>query len=246
MTDLDELNSALDSPPDFEPVSLDLGYVMAAGGRMRRRRWAGRGVASGVAVVAVLVVGGAMMRPAGSTTDAAAYPAPSGIDSSYPVPSALNSSAPGILGRVVETGQWLDGKQWIIYAETVDSFHLNANLTLVLGRTTTGYINDFSTDIISSDTGHSRMAEGFHAVRAGTVLDGRTTPTFGYYKGDPARITARDNATGATVEAHLTAWSGFGKDEKAKIFWFDFSAGRQPTHLTELTAYDRNGNRLPE
>jgi hypothetical protein len=105
--------------------------------------------------------------------------------------------APRDVADDVTRRRWL-----IIYAETVDSFHLNANLTLVLGRTTTGYINDFSTEIVSSDAGHSRMAEGFHAVQAGTVIGGRTTPTFGYYSGDPARITARDDATGATVRAH--------------------------------------------
>ncbi|GAA2615368.1 hypothetical protein [Paractinoplanes durhamensis] len=240
MTDLDELKHAMDAPPDFEPVVLDLHRVMVAGRRVRRRRRAAGAAASGVAVAALLVVGGQLMSPAGTgAIDAAGYSAPSGA-----VPSAINSSAPGILGRVVETGRQIDGKQWIIYAETVDPDQLNLNLTLVLGRTRTGYINDFTKDIISSDQGATRMAEGFHAVKAGTVIDGRTTPTFGYYKGEPARITARVTGSGKTVEAHLTAWSGFAPTEKAQIFWFDFTQGQAPAQLTDLTAYDRDGKTL--
>ena len=160
------------------------------------------------------------------------------------VPSALNSSAPGILGKVVETGRRVDGRQWILYVETVDPDDLDGTMTLVLGRTKTGYINDFTTDIIAADTGVHRMAPGFHAVRDGTVTDGRTTPTFGYYAGSPARISARNAATGKTVDAHLTAWSGFGATEKAQNFWVDFAQGQTPATLTGLTAYDKNGNKL--
>ena len=37
MTELEELRDAMESPPDYAPVALDLGRVMAAGGRFRRR-----------------------------------------------------------------------------------------------------------------------------------------------------------------------------------------------------------------
>lgn len=266
MTALEELRDAMESPPDFEPVVLDLGHVMAAGGRIRRRRTAGAVAASGAVVVALLVAGSQLTSfaatPTSSSVPAGAAPpasapsdaapsggapsgvGPSGAGPSGVVPSVINSSAPGILGTVVETGRWVDGRQWIIYAETVDPDDLNGTLTLVLGRTKTGYINDFSRDVVAGDTGAARMSPGFHAVTAGTVLGGRTTPTFGYYTGAAARITARD-ATGRTVQAHLTAWSGFGPAEKAQIFWFDFAQGKDPASLTALTAYDKSGKELP-
>lgn len=241
MTELDELRDAMESPPDYVPVALDLGHIMAAGGRVRRRRRATTIAASSVAVVALLIVGGQLtnLRAAPAATGAA-YPEPSGIE-----PSAMISSAPGILGRVVETGRWVDGRQWILYVETVDPNKLNENMTLVLGRTKTGYINDFTADIIGSDTGDTRMHQGFHAVEPATVKGGRDTPTFGYYAGNATRISARDTATGRTVDAHLTAWSGFGAKEKAQIFWFDFAQGQTPANLTALTAYDKNGKKLP-
>jgi hypothetical protein len=252
MTDLDELKSALDSPPGFEPVQLDFDRVMAAGTRRRRRQQVGIAAVSGLGVAALLVGGGALMNlaaPSPVANGAAAYAEPSGAVPSDAVPSgavpsAINSSAPGILGKVVETGRMVEGKQWIIYVETVDPDRLNRNLTLVLGRTKTGYINDFTEDIISYDAGATRMTPGFHAVKPGTVIDGRTTPTFGYYRGNAAKITARDSRTGATVDAHLTAWSGFAATEKAQIFWFDFTQGQTPATLTDLTAYDRSGKKL--
>jgi hypothetical protein len=247
MTALEELRDAMESPPDFEPVVLNLDHVMAAGGRIRRRRTAGAVAASGAAVVALLVAGSQLTSLAATTTSgsAPAGSAPWGLaPSAGLVPSVINSSAPGILGTVVETGRWVDGRQWIIYAETVDPDDLNGTLTLVLGRTKTGYINDFTRDVIAGDSGTARMSPGLHAVRAGTVIGGRTTPTFGYYTGAAARITARD-ATGKTVQAHLTAWSGFGATEKAQIFWFDFVQGNAPASLTALTAYDKSGKELP-
>jgi hypothetical protein len=247
MIELDELKDALKSPPGFEPVQLDLGYVMAAGGRRRCRRRVAAAAASGVVVVVLLGGGSELMKlggPAGDrssvSSDAAADPMPSN-----PMPSAINSSAPGILGRVVETGRRLGDQRWILYVETVDPDHLNANMTLVLGRTKTGYINDFTADIVSHDAGQARMSPGFHAVQAGASTAGRTTPAFGYYAGSPARITAFDTGKAKTINAHLTAWGGFGPKEKAQIFWFDFAQGQSPDHLTDLTAYDKNGNKLP-
>ena len=252
----DELRDLMDSPPGFEPVQLDMGYVIAAGGRLRRRRRIAVAAVSGVSVATLLVGGGQLMNVAGGDTGiapgssgASASPMPSdGMPSgSMPsgVPSAINSSAPGILGYIVETGQRLDDWRWIIYVETVDPDHLNQNVMLVLGRTKTGYINDFTRDIVAMDSGQSRLSPGFHAVRQATVVNSRTTPTFGYYAGSPTRITARDSRTGKTVEAHLTSWTGFDPREKAQIFWFDFAQGQTPAALTGLTAYDKDGHKLP-
>jgi hypothetical protein len=277
MTELDDLKDAMASTPDFEPAPLNLNHVLAAGGRIRRRRRLVAGTASGVAVLALVIGGGQMISGAatrppavGEVGSASAYPSgpnpsypnpsypnpsypshpnpsyPSQPDSSFPVPDPHPSTdgGPGILGAVVETGQKVGDRRWILYVLTADTYKLDDNLTLVLGRTKTGFIDDFTEDILSSDPGSGRMKPGFHAVTAGTVKDGRTTPTFGYYAGDAARITARD-AAGNTVEAHVTAWQGFGKQERATIFWFDFAQGKTPAALTGLAAYDKDGDKLP-
>ncbi|GAA0487329.1 hypothetical protein Ade02nite_11380 [Paractinoplanes deccanensis] len=238
MTQLEDLKDAMHSPPDFEPAPLDLAHVMAAGGRMRRRRRVAVGGASAL-TVAALLIGGSQLAVLGGP--AAGLPV---AGTSAPVPSADNSSAPGVLGVVVETGQRADGRQWILYVETNDPDDLDRTFTLVLGRTRTGTIDDFRREIVSSDPGAGRMAPGFHAVQAGRLIEGRTTPTFGYYVGDAAKITARDAATGQVVEAHRTAWTGFGASDKAQIFWFDFAQGRPPAELTGLAAYDKHGTEL--
>jgi hypothetical protein len=267
MTELDDLKDAMASTPGFVPAPLNVNHVLHAGGRIRRRRRLAAGTASGVAVLALVIGGGQMMSGAATRPPAVSefgsgpsYPSgpyPSGPYPSGPYPSGPNptffvpdpqpsvNGGPGILGAVVETGQKIDGRRWILYVMTADPDKLNDNFTLVLGRTKTGFIDDFTKDILSSDPGSGRMVQGFHAVKTGTVKDGRTTPTFGYYAGDAARITARDTSTGETVEAHLTAWTGFGKQERAQIFWFDFTQGETPTTLTELTAYDNHDNKLP-
>ncbi|WP_229068808.1 hypothetical protein [Actinoplanes sp. DH11] len=257
MTQLEELKDAMHSPPDFEPAPLDLAHVMSAGGRLRRRRRIAVGGASAL-TVAALLIGGSQLpglgRPAGEVPaaglsgagqSAAPTPVPPTGNPSARVPSPDNSSAPGILGTIVETGKRAGGRQWVIYVETIDPDDLDNNLTLVLGHTKTGTIDDFRIEIVGSDAGAGRMTPGFHAVEAGRVVGGRTTPTFGYYVGNAAKITARDTDTGAVVRAHRTAWEGFGKADKMQIFWFDFAQGKAPANLTDFTAYDSKGVELP-
>ncbi|GAB2608177.1 hypothetical protein Aab01nite_61400 [Paractinoplanes abujensis] len=232
MTQLEELKDAMHSPPGFEPVPVDLQQVMTAGGRLRRRRRVVVGGASAL-TVAALLIGGHQMAGLGGSIPVAGP--------SIPVPSALNSSAPGVLGTVVETGRQAEGRRWILYVETADPNNLDETLTLILGRTKTGTIDDFTAEVVGRDQGAGRMAPGFHAVQAGRLVNGRTTPTFGYYVGDATRITARDESTGRTVEAKRVPWSGFEPPDKAQIFWFDFTQGQRPAVLTDLRAYDADG-----
>jgi hypothetical protein len=237
MTQLDDLKDAMHSPPDFQPAPLDLKHVMTAGGRMRRRRRAAACGASAL-TVAALLVSGSQLAHIGGPVNSIPVAGPS------TVPSAGSSSAPGILGTFVETGKQVGGRQWILYVQTIDADNLDETFTLILGRTRTGTIDDFTVDIASSDPGAGRMAPGFHAVQAGRSLNGQTTPTYGYYVGDAATITARDATTGKTVEARRTPWTDFGESDKAQIFWFDFTEGRPPATLTDITAYDDKGTRL--
>ncbi len=248
MTQLEELKDAMHSPPDFEPAALDLAQVMTAGGRMRRRRRFAVGGASALTVAALLIGGhqlAGLGDPAGGVQVAGPPSAGASAGPVPPMPSTGNSSAPGVLGKVVETGREFGGRQWILYVETTDPDDLDNTLTLVLGLTRTLTIDDFSIAIVGSDRGAGRMEPGFHAVEAGRLYNGRTTPTFGYYVGDATRITARDAATGRTVQAHRTEWRGFAKADQMQIFWFDFTQGQTPPTLTDLTAYDRNGAELP-
>ncbi|BCY08957.1 hypothetical protein [Actinoplanes sp. L3-i22] len=238
MTQLEDLKDAMHSPPDFQPAPVDLQQVMTAGGRLRRRRRLAVGGASAL-TVAALLIGGSQLAGAGGPVGSIPV---AGV--SAPLPSAGNSSAPGVLGTIVETGRQVEGRRWILYVETVDPDRLDETFTLVLGRTRTGTVDDFHLEIASSDPGAGRMTPGFHAVQAGRVLDGRTTPTFGYYIGDATRITARDVTTGRTVEATRAAWTAFDGPAQAQIFWFDFTEGRPAATLTDITAYDVNGAQL--
>jgi hypothetical protein len=248
VTHLEELKAALHSPPDFEPVPVDLARVMATGGRLRRRRRFAV-VSASTLTVAALLAGGSQLTDldrSGARTPVGGPSAPvPSIDPSASVPSPGSSSAPGILGAVVETGQRLDGRQWILYVETADPDDLDGTFSLVLGRTKRGTIDDFDAEVVSSDPGAGRMTPGFHAVQPGRVRLGRTTPTFGYYVGGAAKITARDAATGEIVEAHRAGWTGFAESDQAQIFWFDFAQGRPPAELTDFAAYDKDGAELP-
>ncbi|WP_249024635.1 hypothetical protein, partial [Couchioplanes caeruleus] len=74
MTDLDDLKDAMHSTPDFEPRPLDLGAVMAQGGRLRRRRRLAMGAASATTVLALLVGGGVLARAGDGSAEPAAGP----------------------------------------------------------------------------------------------------------------------------------------------------------------------------
>lgn len=261
------------SPPDFQPAPLDLQHVMAAGGRVRRRRRFAVAGASALTVAALLVGGSQLANlrgpmnatpvagPATPATGPTAQPQPSTGTSSAPgmvnpsapgivnpstplYPSTGISSAPGVVGTIVETGQKAGGRRWVFYTETSNPHDLNKSLNLILGSTVTGTIDDFDKKIESSEPGTDRMAPGFHSVQAGSLLDGHTTPTFGYYVGNATRITARDTATGKTVEATRAPWSSFGGKPEAQIFWFAFTEGQPPATLTDIAAYDKKGARL--
>jgi hypothetical protein len=77
----------------------------------------------------------------------------------------------------------------------------------------------------------SDEAPGFHAVSGG--MNG--IPSFGYYAGPVAKITAKID--GKAVTAHQAAWS---VDPNIVVFWFDSAADP-----TDLEAFDASGKKLP-
>ena len=219
MTNLDDLRDALAAPPDFAPRPIDLGIVMAAGGRVRRRRRLMVGAASGLAVAALLV-GGAQF--------AASQAAP---ERSGPAPAAEQRADNGVLGEVIATGSG----EWLLFATPIDSsdlpdthFGLNLGLPGPNGRPVSV--------VMTNENKGSDRTPGFHAVQGAMEVNGRKTPTFGYYVGPATKIIA--TAKGTTVTARQATWS---EDPSVVVFWFDPDAGS----LDHLTAYDSDGRRLP-
>jgi hypothetical protein len=228
MTDLDDLKDAMESPPDFAPRSLDLGPVMAAGGRLRRRRRLATGAAGGVAVLALLVGGAQLVQ----RTD---RPVPSGA--AAPQVAAQPSAQPkgGALGDVISTGMAAKTGKWVFYAQAVDEKALpETHFGIMAGRRLPS--GELTADVMANEAKGSDRSPGFHAVQGSMQIDAGKSPTFGYYVGPVARITAK--AGGKTVAAKHAVWS---EDPSVTVFWFDPAAGTPK----DIRAYDKDGNRLP-
>lgn len=224
MNDVEDLRDAMHSTPDFEPRPLDLAVVMAAGGRLRRRRRLAVGAASGLAVL-VLLVGGAQFTRSGQP------------DAGIPVAAA---SAPvvrnGALGEVIATGLRDGSDERVLYVVSTDLPEVQFGV--VSGRRLPdGSLTD---DVLVNETEGAGRAAGFHAAQRPMVVDGRTTLAYGYYSGGAARITVL--ADGKRVEAKHAAWS---EDPSIIVFWFDPEQVTPDTTLKSLTAYDSNGRTLP-
>ena len=230
MIDLDGLKDAMESPPDFTPRSLDLGPVMAAGGRLRRRRRLVSAAAGGVAVL-VLLVGGAQIaqhtgwpaQPNGGGAKVAAQP------STMPTPEG------GLLGDVIGTGLRTGTDEWVFYAQPVNDATIpETHFGIQLGRRLpSGAIVGA---VMANEASGSDRSPGFHAVQSGARIEDRQTPTFGYYVGVITKITAK--AGGKTVTAKRALWSD---DQTVTVFWFDPGAGA----LSNFIAYDKAGKAIP-
>lgn len=216
MTELDDLRAALHEPPDFAPRPLDLVAVMSTGGRIRRRRRLAAGAASGLTVLALLAGGGALAQ---QMQPAAVRPA---------APPAASQQA--AIPDVIRTGLTAaDGGEWVLYVKPVDGVP-QVTFGLMLGvRTGNGEPVD---EVMANETEGSESAPGFHAVQGGMVTDQGRTPTFGYYVGPASSITA--TVGGEKVNAHQAPLM-----DGIQAFWLD------ATDVTDLTAYDQSGRRLP-
>ncbi|MEV4709262.1 hypothetical protein [Actinoplanes sp. NPDC049316] len=194
---------------------------------LSRNRWI---LAAGVTGVAVSVaIAGAVA--ANAAQDPAAAPAshapgrPSTPDAPPP--------APRTLGDVIDTGIAAKQGSWVLCFVPVKdmpgtSFGLMAGRRQASGAVTA--------DVMTNETTGSDRAPGFHAVEGTMEVSGEPTPTFGYYVGPAAKITAR--AGGRTVTATPAAWS---EDESVKAFWFSAATGP----VSDLTALDAAGKKLP-
>jgi hypothetical protein len=215
MTDLDDLKDALHAPPGFAPRALDLDGVMAAGGRIRRRRRLATAAGAALAATA-LTAGLAQVVPGPGVPPAAVAPA-------YPA---------GAIGDPVPTGLTAGTGEYVLYGKAVDDAALpDTTFGFMLARRLPdGRIEDL---VMTNETEGPDTAPGFHAVQGPT---GPGMPTFGYYAGPAARITA--TAGGRTVTAEQAVWNA---DSRVVVFWFP-PAGPS---LTGLAAFDAAGRALP-
>jgi hypothetical protein len=86
--------------------------------------------------------------------------------------------------------------------------------------------------VMANETAGSDKAVGFHAVQGSMEIDQGVTPTFGYYVGPAAKITAK--VGGKTVTASQATLSG-----SIQVFWLDAA------NVKILAAYDAKGKKLP-
>jgi hypothetical protein len=228
VNDIEDLRDAMQSTPDFEPAPLDLAVVMAAGGRLRRRRRLAVGAASGLAVLALLVGGAQLARPEppvnGTANGGAAAPA---------------SRDSGVLGDVIPTGLRIGSDERVLYVVPVDAPELpDVPFGVVNGRRLPD--GRLVSDVLVNESEGPARAEGFHAAQQAMEVEGKTTLAYGYYAGDAAKIVVR--ADGKRVEASLAVWSD---DPSIVVFWFDPAQVKPGVKLSGLTAYNRDGRVLP-
>ena len=150
-------------------------------------------------------------------------------------PAELRPNPPKIdftaVGDVVPAG--FGG--WSFWAQKVDSAELPKVRFGVMAGKRTG--DGLTGVVMSNETEGSDRAPGFHAVQTGMNVGGSDTPTFGYYAGPAAKITAKGGVT-----AKQAVWS---EDSTVVFFWFDpaqVGAGFSPE---DLAAFDAAGRKLP-
>jgi hypothetical protein len=201
-----------------------------------RNRWlpvAGAAAACVAVIAAGTVAANATAdraRPAAAPAAAAAAARPSAPP--VAAPDAGEPVAPAPIGEIVDTGLPAADGRYVLYAVPVDLAELaETTFGVMLGRRLPD--GTLTADVTSNEVEGPDRAPGFHAVQ-GPVE--KAMPTFGYYAGPAARITA--TAGKRTVTAQRAVWS---EDPRVVLFWF--RPAEQP--LTGLTAYDRAGRRLP-
>jgi hypothetical protein len=139
---------------------------------------------------------------------------------------------------MIRTGLPSKQGEWVFYAVAIDEAALpNTHFGIMLGQRKKN--GDITSSVLINETEGADRTPGFHRGEGSMVVDGGTTPAFGYFVGKPYRITAL--AHGKTVAAGQHVWS---TDPSVMVFWFDPAKVGAGTQLTKLTAYDRAGKKL--
>jgi len=197
-----------------------------------KMRWAyaaGAAVAcAGILVTSSLVANAGARptaQPAGQA-DAQAGAQPAAL----PAASSAPPTTPQVLGDVIKIGSG----DWVLYGKEVDEKVLpKTHFGIMAGRRTSG--GALTEDVMTNETSGSDRAPGFHAVQGSMHVNGRQTPTFGYYVGPAKKITGK--AHGKKVTAGLATWS---EDPSVHIFWFAPSV----QGIGNLAAFDKAGRKL--
>ncbi|MEU8233770.1 hypothetical protein AB0C12_29650 [Actinoplanes sp. NPDC048967] len=185
------------------------------------------GTAAALVVTGAVAAGASQRKPAPRPVTAAS--------ASAAAPDPAPRPAERQLGEVVDAGYRAKDGAWVIYAVAIEEKALPGTRFGVMAglRRGDGKVTGI---VVANETDGSDRAPGFHAVQGGMEVDGRPSPSFGYYAGAAAKITARIG--GRTVTARQAAWSA---DNTVKFFWFDPAAGM----VSDLKAYDSKGRALP-
>jgi hypothetical protein len=190
-----------------------------------RNRWlyaAGAAVACAAVLVTANVALASRNPVAAPSSFEAAAPAPSA-----PAPSAAPSDAPVIITTGIKAG----AGEWVLYRQAIDEPAIpKITFGLMLGHAVEG--KEPVDAVMANETTGSATAPGFHAVQGSMEIDQGVTPTFGYYAGPAAKITAKSGRKTLIAEQAPL-------DDKIQVFWF--KAG----NLRNLTAYDAAGKKLP-
>ncbi|AGZ44734.1 hypothetical protein AFR_32380 [Actinoplanes friuliensis DSM 7358] len=236
MNNLEDLRDAMNTTPDFQPQPLDLGAVMAAGGRLRRRRRLAVGATSGVAVLALLIGGAQLARPDGT------QPAQTGAAPASAPPTGVHEQPvdqDDTYGDIVDTGIKSGDLPRLLWIHKLDE-PLSPDITIGMTAGRREADGKLVTDIVTNETDGSDQSPGFHALEAPMSIGSGPVPAFGYYVGDAAKITV--TADGKEITARQASWS---EDPAVKLFWFPLKQVKSGSDLSKATAYDKDGRKLP-
>lgn len=247
MTDLDYLREALHARPTDPLPELDLGLIMVAGGRLRRRRRL-RAVLTSGATLSVLLAVGSLIGYAGNqarieiAATPSALPAPSAVPItsapklwSTPRPTFVTPAGAKPLGEVVTT----NGKSGspVLYMVAPDAARYpGVDRALVSGRWQDDKLIGEIQVATTRATGKARGFRVFHRAAPGE----RPGPSFGYYIGSVVSIYAIDSQ-GKHTTAKQVQWSG---DPGVVIFWFNGGDLDSAQSVKSLSALNSDGTHV--
>jgi hypothetical protein len=240
MKDLDNLKTALHTPPPEGFAALDTGAIMSAGKRIRRRRrvQSGAGLVAVAAAVVLVVTGVNSFKT--ETPVVAGGPS---LTTSAPPPlttrdPAQESRVP--LGDVIATGIFDPLGERVFYLVKVDApVELpDTHFGLMAGhRAADGTL---SGELMSNEFKGSDRRPGFHVVDGGEIIRDQFVPVSGYYVGPVEKISS--TVQGKPVQARLAQWS---EDPSVVVFWFIEQDVASSKLLTPPVAFGKNSAKLP-
>jgi hypothetical protein len=198
----------------------------------RKYRWL---YATGAAVACAGVLVAANVAFAGDRGSAAGAPAAATPAApSLPPTPAPTGPVDQPIGTVVDTGLKAKTGTWVFYLVAVKDRQIpKTHFGLMLGRRLPG--GTLTADVVTNETSGSDLAKGFHAGEGSMAVEGGTTPTFGYFVGPAAKITAKSH--GKTVTAGQAISS---KYPSVRVYWFAPGV----SGITGVTAYDKAGKKI--